>query len=243
MLTVTATGTPTPTYSWTRDNVPVPSATTATLLLTPGPSAAGSWCCTATNSCGSDTSLCATVTIADPATVTDPASTTACPGSTPVFSVTTGGTAPVGVQWQITDDNAIGGWADLSNGTLIRGGQPVFTVAGATSASLQLSDWRQEAYDTAFAAGSPQFRAMATNTCLNVASNVATLTLCSTDFNCSGNVDSDDLFDFLDAWFAQNGTFGPVGTLSADFNASANVDSDDLFSFLDSWFAQNAACP
>jgi hypothetical protein len=51
-------------------------------------------------------------------------------------------------------------------------------------------------------------------------------------------VDSDDLFAFLDLWFAQNGTAG--AGLSADINHSFNVDADDLFAFLDKWFVP---CP
>lgn len=68
-----------------------------------------------------------------------------------------------------------------------------------------------------------------------------TRVLCSADFNGSGGVDPDDLFAFLDAWFAQNGMSGAV--LSADINASMTVDPDDLFAFLDLWFAENGNCP
>lgn len=64
---------------------------------------------------------------------------------------------------------------------------------------------------------------------------------CAGDFNCSMNVDADDLFSFLDAWFAQNGISGTG--LTADINHSMNVDADDLFVFLDIWFAQNGTCP
>jgi hypothetical protein len=63
---------------------------------------------------------------------------------------------------------------------------------------------------------------------------------CTADFNQSEGVDADDLFAFLDAWFAQNGTSGV--NLSADIDHSGNVDADDLFAFLDLWFAQNGSC-
>jgi hypothetical protein len=57
----------------------------------------------------------------------------------------------------------------------------------------------------------------------------------TSDFTRSGATDADDLFAFLDAWFAQNGQSG-VG-LSADFTSEGTVDADDLFAFLDAWFA------
>jgi hypothetical protein len=59
------------------------------------------------------------------------------------------------------------------------------------------------------------------------------------DFNASGSSDSDDLFDFLDLWFAQSGLSAPP-VLGADFNSNNVVDSDDVFAFLDAWFAP---CP
>jgi hypothetical protein len=64
---------------------------------------------------------------------------------------------------------------------------------------------------------------------------------CAADFDHSGVTDPDDLFAFLDAWFAQNGQSG--ASLSADVNHSGAVDADDLFAFLDLWFAENGACP
>lgn len=63
---------------------------------------------------------------------------------------------------------------------------------------------------------------------------------CSADINGTGGVTADDIFAFLDAWFAQNGQTGPG--LTADFNDSNDVTADDIFAFLDAWFAQNGAC-
>jgi hypothetical protein len=65
---------------------------------------------------------------------------------------------------------------------------------------------------------------------------------CPGDFNVDGMADADDLFAFLDAWFAQNGMNG--AGLSADVDHSAGVDADDLFAFLDTWFEHNGStCP
>jgi hypothetical protein len=63
---------------------------------------------------------------------------------------------------------------------------------------------------------------------------------CPTDLNCSGTVTADDIFAFLDAWFAQNGQIGP--NLSADFNDNNEVSANDIFAFLDAWFTQNGVC-
>lgn len=63
---------------------------------------------------------------------------------------------------------------------------------------------------------------------------------CPADYDGTGSVDADDLFTFLDLWFAQNGS----GPGSADADNSGLIDADDLFTFLDLWFAQNGnACP
>jgi hypothetical protein len=58
---------------------------------------------------------------------------------------------------------------------------------------------------------------------------------CPADFDHSTVVDPDDLFSFLDAWFAQNGQSGTG--LTADLTGDFAVDADDLFAFLDAWFA------
>lgn len=47
---------------------------------------------------------------------------------------------------------------------------------------------------------------------------------CPADFNSDGGVDSDDFFDFMNAFSAGSGR--------ADFNGDGTVDSDDFFSFL-----------
>lgn len=65
---------------------------------------------------------------------------------------------------------------------------------------------------------------------------------CPGDHDGSRTVDADDLFAFLDDWFAQNGACS--SGCSADYTAPPAVDSDDLFAFLDLWFANNGTvCP
>ena len=55
------------------------------------------------------------------------------------------------------------------------------------------------------------------------------LTICGADFNCSGAVTVQDIFDFLSAWFGKN--------TNADFNNSGAVTVQDIFDFLAAWFA------
>jgi CubicO group peptidase (beta-lactamase class C family) len=53
--------------------------------------------------------------------------------------------------------------------------------------------------------------------------------ICLSDFDASGDLSVQDIFDFLDAWFASN--------LSADINASGTLSTLDIFAFLNRWFA------
>jgi hypothetical protein len=69
---------------------------------------------------------------------------------------------------------------------------------------------------------------------------------CPGDFNASRFVDADDLFDFLDAWFASNPST-PMDMnwdVRVDLDQNNQIDADDLFTFLDLWFATNpTTCP
>ena len=58
---------------------------------------------------------------------------------------------------------------------------------------------------------------------------VLNIKTCLADFNCSGSVTIQDIFDFLTAWFAK--------LPSADFNNSGTVSVQDIFDFLTAWFA------
>jgi len=64
---------------------------------------------------------------------------------------------------------------------------------------------------------------------------------CRADFNTSGSVTVQDLFDFLRAWFAQCTAAGTPGSAcqygSADFNNTSGVTVQDLFDYLAAWFA------
>ncbi|MBY0313819.1 MAG: alpha/beta hydrolase [Phycisphaerales bacterium] len=53
--------------------------------------------------------------------------------------------------------------------------------------------------------------------------------VCPGDFNASGSLSSQDIFDFLNLWFASNP--------AADFDESGGAGFDDVFGFLNAWFA------
>jgi hypothetical protein len=55
---------------------------------------------------------------------------------------------------------------------------------------------------------------------------------CRADFNCSGTLEPQDLFDFMHAWFAADPR--------ADFNGVGGITVQDILDFLAAWFV---GCP
>ena len=49
------------------------------------------------------------------------------------------------------------------------------------------------------------------------------------DFNCTGGLNPQDIFDFLGAWFALDPR--------AEYNHDGHIDVGDIFSYLGAWFA------
>jgi hypothetical protein len=60
----------------------------------------------------------------------------------------------------------------------------------------------------------------------------STRATCPADFDCSGGVGVQDIFDFLNAWLSLDPR--------ADFNGVGGVTTQDIFDFLNAWFA---GCP
>jgi hypothetical protein len=52
---------------------------------------------------------------------------------------------------------------------------------------------------------------------------------CLADFNCQGGLNTQDIFDYLNAWLA--------GNASADFNKVGGLSTQDIFDYLNAWFA------
>jgi hypothetical protein len=71
-------------------------------------------------------------------------------------------------------------------------------------------------------------RFVGAGTACNATGNAVT-PCCLADFNASGDVSIQDLFDFLAAWFAL--------TPAADINRAGGTTVQDLFDFLTAWFA------
>ncbi len=181
-----------------------------------------------TNACSDLSSDIATLTIADPPTITaQPGSLTVCPGGSATFIVAGAGTEPVSYQWQcLTPEGAPCG--DLSEGPFTDPDTGlIYDVAGAATPSLTISNIFLGGHSRILA-----FGARVDNDCGSVSSDAATLTVCPADFNCDGSANSQDFFDFLNAFFAS--------APSADFNADGTVNSQDFFDFLNAFFA---GCP
>jgi hypothetical protein len=110
-LTVTASGT-SPTYQWKRNNVNIEGATSATYSVpAAGDANAGSYTCTVSNSCNTQTSNAAVVTINQAAAITaQPQGGSTCSGGSFTFSVTASG-SNLTYQWQRNNQNIAGATA------------------------------------------------------------------------------------------------------------------------------------
>ncbi|MBC7771326.1 MAG: serine hydrolase [Pyrinomonadaceae bacterium] len=142
----------------------------------------------------------------------NPADRTRCVGEVVTFGVATQGTGPLTYSWY--RNNVL-----LTNGP----GPGGSTIAGATSSAIVISGLSM--------ANAGSYRAVVTNGCGTDNSPAATLTMhtcCPADFNGDDFVNSQDFFDFLNAFFAQQPT--------ADFNDDGFTNSQDFFDFLTVFF-------
>ena len=148
LLSVSATGTAPLTYQWYKASSTITGATSSSYLLgTTSSTDAGSYYCVVTNSCGSQTSNSATLTVNDPVAISaQTGDSTKCVGESMTFSVTATGTSPT-YQWYY-------------NGTAITGGASAsYTIASVTTTN----------------AG--DYYCIVTNSCNSVQSNTKTLTI------------------------------------------------------------------
>jgi len=114
-LSITATGEPAPTYQWYKDGSPISGETSDSISFTAANDSGGSYTCIATNEGGDDTSDTAVVIISPGVSDQSPDTDAYLGALTTLFVVATG-TSPFTYQW-------------YKNGV---------SMAGATSASLQL---------------------------------------------------------------------------------------------------------
>jgi hypothetical protein len=134
----------------------------------------------------------------------DPTAQTVCPGRSARFTVTAAGGGPIAYQWRRDSVNL-----DDEPDHISGAHTPILNIVNTT------------------ATDAGNYDCVASNACDSATSGAATLTVCAADYNCSGAVDSQDFFDFLNAFFAGN----------ADFNHSGATDNQDYFDFLGAFFA------
>jgi len=95
-------------------------------------------------------------------------------------------------------------------------------ISGSATASLTISG--------ATGADAGLYDCVVANACGGVYTTPASVVVrCLADFNCTGNVSVQDLFDFLAAWFAHDPR--------SDVNGASGVSVQDIFDFLAAWFA------
>jgi hypothetical protein len=152
-----------------------------------------------------------------------PTSLITCPTGNVSFAVAAVGTGPFAYQWQL--ETSPNNWIDAIDGGLPYNGGTIIAT-GATSNLLQLN--------LNVLPGAPpiRFRCIATNACGAATTDPASLTVCPADYNCSGAVSVQDIFDFLAGYF--------TGDPAADFNHSGSVSVQDIFDYLAAYFA---GCP
>lgn len=157
-----------------------------------------------------------------------PVDATACAGGEAVFTSVAGAAAPpvLGWEWELVLGNTRL-WRPVTNGVFTDAGSGA-VVSGATTSTLSITGID--------AAAAVRFRATA-RTCGTARSRPASLGLrspdqcppaCPGDFNQSGSVTVQDVFDYLFAYFS--------GLPSADINASGQVTLQDLFDYLVAYF-------
>lgn len=187
------------TYQWRKDGVNISGATTASYsIAVTTPADTGSYDCVVTGTCGSDTTAPAALSVCDDVSIT------ADPSGVLACS---GGSATLSV-------TATGAFLNYQ---WRKGTNP---IPGATGSSLLISPVTP--------ADLGSYDCVVSNCCQTHTSSAASIGLCVADFNCSGTVSVQDIFDFLAAWFA--------GTPTADINGGG-IGVQDIFDFLSAWFA------
>jgi hypothetical protein len=155
-----------------------------------------------------------------PTDIIQPQRGVACPSGAATFSIATGGNpGPFAFTWQV---HSTAGWQDLGN-------DPAPLPCGGSAFAFPLNaPTVQIGIRPCPGVDQYQVRCIVTDPCGIVTSGEVTYFVCRVDFDCSGAVNSQDFFDFLNAFF--------FGDSSADFNDDGAVNSQDLFDFLSSFF-------
>ena len=149
-----------------------------------------------------------------------PDAQTACYRASAIFQTAGLGSAPFTFQWQRETPAGSGIFLPLTDGPATN-----HTVSGSATRTLTISPLAGRTLPDAVAT---RYRCIIANTCDTVTTLPASLAVCRSDYNCTGDVSVQDLFDFIDDWF--------IADAKANFNGVGAVTVQDLFDFLDSWF-------
>jgi hypothetical protein len=163
-----------------------------------------------------------------------PSPATTCRTGGAIFSVAAAGIGPMTYQWQretAPNSNTFVALADGPTASWDGGGAGVGAIVlGSSTDTLSI------VADTSHgrvlsAAHAIRYRCTVSNACsaTDTDSAAVQLTVRAADFNCDGTVNSQDFFDFLNAFFAS--------APEADFNADGTVNSQDFFDFVNAFFA------
>jgi hypothetical protein len=139
---------------------------------------------------------------------THPAPTLACPRSTAHLSInarTSYGT--ITYRWR---KNSVPLLEGASNNRIHGVFSPTLTIDNPTAA------------DTA------SYDCVVASVCSALPSDAATLTFCPAEFNCSGTLTTQDIFDYLNAWLAADP--------AADIDGIPGLATGDLFAYITEWF-------
>ncbi|HMN39843.1 MAG TPA: GC-type dockerin domain-anchored protein [Phycisphaerales bacterium] len=93
-------------------------------------------------------------------------------------------------------------------------------ISGAATPSLTITG--------VLASDAGTYDAVAANTCGTLASAPTPVSICRPDYNCSGALEVQDIFDFLNGWLG--------GDPRADYNGGG-LSVQDIFDFLNGWLA------
>lgn len=217
---VTASGAGTLSYQWYRDGVPIsdgPTGCGSTLSGTGtrrfcinrvcAQDADRQYSCRIDNNCGGVMSSPATLTLlADVIVTQHPISQWTCVGRTAYLSTEGVGAGPISYLW-LRDGVPLADGPTGYGSSIHGAGTPVMSVVNVQGPDLNRS-----------------YNCRITGRCNTVATENATLRVCSVDINCDG---VGDFFDYLD--FAQCFAFGQS---CADFNGSGQVDFFDYLDFV-----------
>jgi hypothetical protein len=204
------------TYNFRFDANIAPSAGTATLGLWKSGSPASVDAAAQIPGCGTSAAISS-----------QPNPTTVCTSGTAQFSIAASG-ASLAYAWQ--RESSPGVFVDLANGPTSPwdGGYSgvAATVSGATTANLSIA---ANPGSSLFSTQAVNYRCRVSGACGGpVTSSAAQLSLCMADYNCTGGISVQDLFDYLAGWFASDSR--------ADYNHDGSATVSDIFSFIGSWF-------